>query len=150
MIPRAVVLFVLGFAARVSGQTASPPIGAERIFVGSFGKSDQAAQIRQAVMGELRRHGKLKLVASPEAADGILTGSGEVWIKGYYSLNPRARSLNEDAHPIFGGYLSVELKGKGNAVLWSYLATPHRFGPDAISRNLAAQVVKKLRQALDH
>jgi hypothetical protein len=150
VIPRAAVLFVLGFAACVSGQTALPAIKAERIFVGSFGENDQAAQIRRAVMDELRRHGRLKVVESPQAADGILTGKGEVWIKGYYSLNPRARSLSEDAHPIFGGYLSVELRGQGNTVLWSYLATPHRSGSDAISRNLAAQVVKKLREALDH
>lgn len=149
MIARLTALFALGVAVCVSGQTGSPAVKADRIFVGSFGANDQGARIRQAVVDELRRRGKVKVVDSPDAADGTLTGSGDVWIKGYYSLNPRARSLPGDAHPIFGGYLSVELKGKGNTVLWSYLATPQRFGPDAISRNLAEQVVKKLREAVN-
>ena len=149
MIPRAVALFVVGLAACVTGQTAPPGIKAERVFVGSFGAGDQAARIRQAMVEELRRHGKVKVVDSPEAADGVLTGAADVWIKGYYSLNPRVRTVAGDAHPVYGGYLSVELKGMGNTVLWSYLATPRRFGPDAISANLAEQVVKKLRQAMD-
>ena len=149
MIQLAVIFFALGSAAGVPGQMVPSAVKVERIFVGSFGENDQSRQIRQAVVEELRRHGKLKVAESPESADAVLTGSGDVWIKGYYSLNPRARSVKEDAHPIFGGYLSVELKGKGNTVLWSYLATPHRYGPDAISRNLAEQVSKKLREALE-
>jgi len=150
VIPLATVFLVLGSVALVPGQAVPAPVRVERVFVGSFGDNDQSRQMRQALVDELRRHGKLKLVDSPESADAVLTGSGEVWIKGYYSLNPRARSLNHDAHPIFGGYLSVELKGKGNTVLWSYLATPHRYGPDAISRNLAEQISKKLREAVEH
>jgi len=87
---------------------------------------------------------------TPETADAALTGSGAVWIKGYYSLNPRARSVGENAHPVYGGYLSVELKGRQNEVLWSYLVTPRRYGPDAISRNLAGQIAKKLAEAVAH
>jgi len=149
VIARAVILIGLGLSARLTAQTASPAVKAERIFVGSFGASDQDTRIRQAVVDELRKHGRLKIVDSAQSADAVLTGSGEVWIKGYYSLNPRARSLGEDAHPIFGGYLSVELKGTGNTVLWSYLVTPRRFGPDDVSRNLAEQVAKKLREAVE-
>lgn len=148
MTPRAAVLLILGYVVVLTAQTESSAINAKNLFIGSFGGGDQARQVRQAVMDELRKHGTFRVVDSPESADAVLTGSGDVWIKGYYSLNPRARALSEDAHPVFGGYLSVELKGKGNAVLWSYLVTPRRFGPDAISRNLAVQVARKLREAV--
>ena len=126
--------------------SAAPP-SVERVFVGSLGTSSEALQIRRALVEELR-HTTLKVAEAPEAADATLTGTGEVWIKGYYSLNPRAREVGEEAHPIYGGYLSVELRNGRNDVLWSYLVTPRRYGPDAISRNLAEQIVKKLREAL--
>jgi hypothetical protein len=129
-------------------QSASSLEHVDRIFVGSFGNSAEAQQVRQAVIDELRRHGKPGIADSAAQSDAALTGSGEVFVKGYYSLNPRARSIGEDAHPVYGGYLSVELKGRQNEILWSYLVTPHRFGPQPIGRNLAAQIVKKLREAL--
>lgn len=121
-----------------------------RVFVGSFGNSAEAQQVRHAVVDDLRRHGKPGVADSEAQSDAVLTGSGEVFVKGYFSLNPRARSIGEDAHPIYGGYISVELKGRQNEILWSYLVTPHRFGPEQIGRNLAAQIVKKLREAVPH
>jgi hypothetical protein len=123
------------------------PLSVERVFVGSLGAGSEAQQIRHALIEELR-HTTLKVAQAPQAADATLTGTGEVWIKSYYSLNPRARELGEETHPIYGGYLSVELRNAQNDVLWSYLVTPRRYGPNAISRNLAEQIVKKLREAL--
>jgi hypothetical protein len=88
------------------------------------------------------------VAASPQAADAVIGGTGETWIRGYYSLNPRVRSVGSDAHPIYGGYLSVELKGRGGETLWSYLVTPRRFGPEDIGRNLCGQIVRKLVEVL--
>jgi hypothetical protein len=90
------------------------------------------------------------LADSAAESDAALTASGEVYVKGYYSLNPRARSIGEDAHPVYGGYLSVELRGRQNEVLWSYLVTPHRYGPEPVGRNLAVQIAKRLKEALPH
>ena len=126
---------------------AGAPLSVERVFVGSLGTTSEAQQIRHALIEELR-HTTFKVAEAPEAADATLTGRAEVWIKGHYSLNPRAREVGEETHPIYGGYLSVELRNARNEVLWSYLVTPRRYGPDAISRNLAEQIVKKLREAL--
>jgi hypothetical protein len=144
-------LLTLGvcFAACFALPAATEPLPVERIFVGSLGNSAEAQQIRRALIEELG-HIKIKVVEAAGAADATLTGTGEVWIKGYYSLNPRARVVGDDTHPIYGGYLSVELKGPQNEVLWSYLVTPRRYGPDPISRNLADQIVKKLREVLRH
>ena len=134
----------------VWAQTATSLEQVERVFVGSFGSSGEAQQVRQALIEELRRHRKPQVADSAAESDAALTGSGGVWVKGYYSLNPRARSIGEDAHPVYGGYISVELRGRQNEVLWSYLVTPHRYGPEPIGRNLATQIGQKLREALPH
>ena len=99
-------------------------------------------------MEELRKHGKPALAGGSDSADATLTGTGELWVKGYYNLNPRERSLGEDAHRVYGGYLSVELRDRKGEVLWSYLVTPRR-GYDSVSRDLAAQMIKKLREAIE-
>jgi hypothetical protein len=143
------LLCLCGYRAIVA-QTATSLEQVGRVFVGSFGTSAEAQQVQHALIDELRRHGKPEIADSAAKSDAALTGSGEVYVKGYYSLNPRARSVGEDAHPTYGGYISVELKGRQNEVLWSYLVTPHRLGPEPIGRNIATQIVKRLREALPH
>ena len=134
----------------VWSQSAEPLDHVNRVFVDSFGAKAEEQQVRQAVIDELRRRAKPSVVDSSAQADAVLTGSGEIWVKGYFSLNPRARSVGEDAHPVYGGYLSVELRGAHGDVLWSYLVTPRRYGSEPVPRALAAQIVKKLREALTH
>ena len=118
------------------------------IFVGEIKAASEADAIRHDLMEELRKHRKPGLAGKPDSADATLTGTGEFWVKGYYNLNPRERSLGEDAHRVYGGYLSVELRDRKGEVLWSYLVTPRR-GYDSVSRDIAGQVVKKLREAIE-
>jgi len=126
----------------------APPISTKvrSIFIGEIKGISQADAIRHALMEELRKSGKPSL-AGPDSADATLTGNGELWVKGYYNLNPRERSLGEDAHRVYGGYLSVDLRDRQGEVLWSYLVTPRR-GYDSVGRDLAGQVLKKLREAI--
>ena len=134
--------------ALVFAQVPRIPAKIRSIFVGEIAGMPEAGAIRQALMEELRKHGKPTLAHGRDIADATLTGTGQLWVKGYYNLNPRERELGEDAHPIYGGYLSVELRDRRGEVLWSYLVTPHR-GYDSVSRNLAAQVIRKLREAIE-
>jgi hypothetical protein len=144
-----VLLFCLRGYGPIWAQSATSLQQVKRVFVGSFGGSAEAQEIRQSLIEELRKHGKFGVADSAAESDAALTGSGGVYIKGYFSLNPRARTIGEDAHPVYGGYFSVELKGAQNEVLWSYLVTPRRFARlEPIGHNLAVQVVKKLREAL--
>ncbi len=106
-----------------------------------------AEALRNSLISELRKAHRVTVVTAPQDADAVLGGTGETWVRGYYSLNPRVRNVS-DAHPIYGGYLSVELKGRQNETLWSYLVTPNRSGFDDIGRNLAGQIVRKLVEAL--
>jgi hypothetical protein len=132
----------------VFAQSSTIPAKVRSIFVGEITGMPEAGAIRQALTEELRRHGKPALAGGPDAADGTLTGTGQLWVKGYYNLNPRERSLGEGAHRVYGGYLSVELRDRKGEVLWSYLVTPRR-GYDSVSHDLAGQVVKRLQQAIE-
>jgi hypothetical protein len=119
-----------------------------RLFVGSFGEKPGATALRDNVAALLSRSHTVTVVNKSEGADGVLDGTGEVWVKGHYSLNPRQREVNADSQPIYGGYLSVELKGKGDETLWSYLVTPHPHVTGDIHKDLAGHVVKKLLEAI--
>jgi hypothetical protein len=134
--------------ALVFAQVPASPARVRSIFVGEIKGIPQADAIRHDLMEELRRHGKPGLAGTPDSADAMLAGNGELWVKGYYSLNPRERSLGGEAHRVYGGYLSVELRDRKGEVLWSYLVTPRRsYG--SVSRDLAGQVFKKLREAIE-
>ena len=119
-----------------------------RLFVASFGEKPGASTLRDNVAALLAKSHAVTVVKKPEEADAILAGTGEVWVKGHYNLNPRQREVNADSQPIYGGYLSVELKGKGDETLWSYLVTPHPYVTGDIHKDLAGHVVKKLLEAI--
>jgi hypothetical protein len=121
--------------------------GIARIFVESFPPKTGSEKLREDLVAELRRLPSLSVVASEAAADAIITGDGETWIKGYRSLNPRSGRLPSDGEPVYAGFLSVELKDTKGETLWSYLVT---LGPasENISKNLCKQIVKHLTGAL--
>src|SRR5208283_3343856 len=45
---------------------------------------------------------------------------------------------------IFGGFLSAEVVGADNAVLWSYLVTPSKFAWGSVSDDLSESLVKEM------
>jgi hypothetical protein len=118
-----------------------------RLFVEPFGSGGGAA-LREAMVKLLAERKEVMLVSTAADADRLLDGQGETYIKGYLSLNPRVRYVNRDARPVYKGFFSVELKNRTDDPLWSYLATPRRYGPEDVNRNLASQVVEKLLQFL--
>ncbi|MGD1072434.1 MAG: hypothetical protein ABSB15_20100 [Bryobacteraceae bacterium] len=133
-------------ALSLAGQTATNLKDVQTIYLNSFGSKPGASELRDRVAAEIEKTHTLRIVASPAEADAVLGGEGEVWVKGHYSMNPRERSLN-DAQTIYAGYLSVELQGKKNDTLWSYLVTPHSVSRD-VNHDLAKVVVKKLTDAI--
>lgn len=139
----ALLLPLFGF-----GQSAERLGSVKRVYVGSFGDKTGALELRDNVAALLRKSHSVVVVKTPEEADAVLAGSGEVWVKGHFSLNPRQREVNADSQPIYGGYVSVELKGKGDETLWSYLATPRRYVGGDVFRDMADHVVKKLVETL--
>jgi len=114
--------------------------------VGSLGDKGGATELRDKHIRRLRKTRGIEVVAIPSEAEAILTGSGEIWVKGYISTNPKPSPYNPQ--PIYDGYLSVELRGKDNAALWSYCVTPGKFQWNGVTQDLVNLLTKKLRAAL--
>lgn len=120
----------------------------KRLYVEPFTIKEQGSDnLRHNIERQLRKLRSVTLVSNQAAADAVLTGKGEVWIKGYQSLNPRSGRLPSNGTPIYAAFLSVELKDRVGDTLWSYLVAP-RDSTD-ISNELSKQVAKHLAEALE-
>jgi hypothetical protein len=119
----------------------------KKVYVQSFGEDDSASKVRERIIKQLKKSGRMELVFTAEEADAVVKGNESIWVAGYYSTSPRVPSIARQ--PIVRGFLSVEVVGKDNETLWSYLATPSKFWSDSLAQDLADQVVAKLVQALD-
>ena len=65
----------------------------KRLYVEPFTTKTAPEKLRADVIAELRKLKSLSLVSSESDADAILGGGGEIWIKGYRSLNPRSGTV---------------------------------------------------------
>jgi phosphate ABC transporter phosphate-binding protein len=123
--------------------------GARRIYVEAFATESGAEKLREDVTAELRRLKSVSLVSDESRADLILGGGGEIWVRGYHSFSPRSHmKLPTNGMPLYGGFLSVELKDNHGATLWSYLVTPETASED-ISKDLSKRIAKHLAEALN-
>ena len=138
-------LSLLG-AGRAATQTVIPLSQIKKIYVDSLGAKKGSAELRDALVKRLRKVRGLEVVSTKEDADAVITGTGELWIKGYYTTSPRPSAYGQN--PIYGGMLSVEVKDKNNETLWSYLVTPGKFHWDTVTQNLTDLLVKKFEEAL--
>lgn len=124
--------------------SAAPAI---RVFVEPFPDKPGSAMLHDQVVKLLGKEHGVAVTQDASQADYVVSGSGETYLRGYVGTNPRVHYLNSDAKPVYGGFLSVELKPRGQETIWSYLATPRRLGPQDIDSNLAGQVAHKLAEA---
>jgi hypothetical protein len=98
--------------------------GIRRLYVERFTTNAGPDKLRDAVIAELHKLSSISLVSAESSADAILGGGGEIWIKGYRSLNPRSGRSPSNGTPVYAGFLSVELRNTKGETLWSCLATP--------------------------
>ena len=136
-------------AHRALAWQAGSKLEIKKIYVEPFAMKLGSEELRDDLIGQLRKLGSISLVANASNADTILSGEGEIWIKGYQSLNPRSGRLPSNGTPVYAGYLSVELKDTKGETLWSYLVTPATASQD-ISKDLAKRIVKHLAEVLGH
>jgi hypothetical protein len=127
-------------------QTAQTLSQVKKIYVGSLGDKQGATELRNKLIQRLRKSSSIEIAASPGEADAIITGTGEIWIKGYSSANPKSPPSNRQ--PVYGGCLSIELKGKDNETLWSYRATPGKFLWNGVTQDLVNRLAKQLLKVL--
>ncbi|MGA7415232.1 MAG: hypothetical protein WBW33_32470 [Bryobacteraceae bacterium] len=131
-------------ARRVAGAS---PLEGLTVYVESLGAKPGAADLKKQLTEELRSVSGIHVVNNESKADAVIRGEGEIWIRHYYSLNPRAGNGPGHGRPVLGGFLSVELQSRSDGILWSYLATPH-VGAEDVEQDLAKQVAKGLKIAI--
>jgi phosphate transport system substrate-binding protein len=121
---------------------------AARLYVEPFATRAGAEKLQQEVAAQVRKLHSVTLVSGATGADLVLGGGGEVWVRGYTSLNPRSGRLPSNGVPVYGGYLSVELKNQRGATVWSYLVTPGADSTD-VARDLAHRIARHLADAIE-
>jgi phosphate transport system substrate-binding protein len=119
----------------------------KRLYVEPFTTRTGSKELRDGMAAELRKLKGISLANEEQGADLVLGGGGEIWVKGYRSLNPRAGTSPANGTPVYAGYLSVELRGPKGGTLWSDLVTPEAAGEDAV-RQIAKRVAKDVEAAL--
>lgn len=118
----------------------------KRVYVASLGDKEGSTELREKLIRHLRKARGIQVVRSSSQADAILTGTGEIWVKGYISTNPKPSPYNRQ--PVYDGYLSLELRGKDGATLWSALIKPGGFSWNGVPQDLVNRSAKKLLAAL--
>src|SRR5271166_2532376 len=147
-VSKAACWIVLTLAAiSLHAQTAKDLSQVKKVFVSSLSGGNGAAELQQSLTKQLRKSGKFEVVATPSQADAVIKGSGQIWVKGHIATSPRAPAANRQA--VYGGFLSVEVVGADNAVLWSYLVTPSKFSWGTLADNLSDNLVKEMVTAHD-
>jgi hypothetical protein len=134
------------FCVFLQAQTADSVAQVRRVYV-TVNAKPALAGVGPFLIRDLEKSGAIQVVQSPAQADAVLSADGDIYVKGYLSLNPRSGNSPGHGEPVRAGYLSVELKGKGNETLWSFLATP-RFGSTNIEHEISRQVTKELVSAV--
>jgi phosphate ABC transporter phosphate-binding protein len=137
---------VLAAVAQCQTQTAQALSQVKKVYVAPLGNQKGADAIRQRIAGRLQASGKLSVVENAEQADAILTGAGGIWVTGYMSAGVRSSHANR--HPVYDGFLSIDVLGGGGATLWSCLVTPGKFAFKPITNDLADQLVRKFLEVL--
>jgi phosphate transport system substrate-binding protein len=147
MIPRRTCLLLLVVAV-VFGPVlhASPQSSSfsqvNTLYVAPFTGGAQAAGLRESLVHRLEKSGKYRIVDAPQQADASMKGTGQIWVRGHFTINSRAPAANRET--VYGGYLSVEVIGNDHEPLWSYLVTPSSFSWHSIQDDLAKNLVKQM------
>jgi phosphate ABC transporter phosphate-binding protein len=140
---RASCWIVLSLAAiSLHAQSAQDLSQVKKVFVSDVSGGNGAAELRESLVKQLRKSGKFEIVTALSQADAVIKGSGQIWVKGHIATSPRSPATNRQA--VYGGFLSVEVLGANNAVLWSYLVTPSKFSWGSTSDDLSETLVREM------
>ena len=130
----------------VRAQTAETLSQVKKVYVASLGGKQGAAELHDKLILRLKKCPGIEVVGNPNEAEAILTGTGETWQTGYINTSPKPSSYSRQ--PVYDGYLSVELHGKGGAVLWSCVAKPSKFQWNDVPQDLVNRTAKNLLVAV--
>jgi phosphate ABC transporter phosphate-binding protein len=140
------LLIVIGFPIGVRAQRVESLSQAKTVYVEAFRGGVESARLHDSFVRHLAGS-RFKLVQSPKDADAIITGNGQIWIRGFIAINPRTPTTDRQA--VYAGYLSIEVADAYGQPLWSWLATPSKLAWSNIVGNLAGKAAKKLVEATE-
>jgi phosphate ABC transporter phosphate-binding protein len=112
------------------------------LYVDSFPGGSGATLFHDSLVRRLTKNGRFVLVPSAQGADAVLTGTGQIWIRGYITINPRNPASDRQA--VYGGYLSLEAVSADGKPLWSWLVTPNKLTWTNFVDDLAGRGAEKL------
>jgi phosphate ABC transporter phosphate-binding protein len=140
-------VFLLAVVGNGAAQIAENLRSIHTLAVASLGDGAQASALRQRIVQRLEKSGRIKLVDDPAAADAELRGASGIWATGTVVADPHSTSSRQTNYL---GYVSMQLVGKGNQPLWSYLVTPSRFRSGSITDDLADHAATRLLNAIEN
>lgn len=140
------LLIVIGFPIGGRAQRVESLSQVKTVYVEAFSGGVESARLHDSFVRHLARS-RFKLVQSPKDADAIVSGNGQIWIRGFIAINPRTPTTDRQAD--YAGYLSVEVADANGKPLWSWLATPSKLAWSNIVDNLAGSAAKKLVEATE-
>lgn len=139
-------VLILAVTGNGSTQIAENLRSVHTLAVASLGDGVQAQAVRHRIVERLEKSGRLKLVQDPAAADAELRGASGIWPTGTVVIDPHSSSSRQTNYL---GYVSMQLVGKGNQPLWSYLVTPSRFRSGSITDDLGDHAAMRLLNAIE-
>jgi phosphate ABC transporter phosphate-binding protein len=137
---------IAGCALVAASESVDSLSKVKTLYIAPLKGTAEADRLREGLARHLAGS-RFKLVQSPKSAEAILTGTVEIWVKGYVSVDPRAPSANRQA--AYAGYFSVEVSSPDGEPLWSSLVTPHKPIWSDITDNLASNAARKLMVAAE-
>jgi phosphate ABC transporter phosphate-binding protein len=140
-----ILVFLLAAGISGSAQSATGLKQVKTLYVDSLGNGKSAVAMRDYIEHRLRKNHELRIATDPHEADAILKGTTRIWAIGRDSLSPRS---HRPVEALFEGFVSVEMVGKNNETIWSYLVTPSRFPWGGITDDLGRQVISRLLTAI--
>jgi phosphate ABC transporter phosphate-binding protein len=132
-------------AISLHAQTARDLPQVTKVFVAPMSGTSGAAELYQSLAKQLRKSRVFEVVATSSQADAVIKAGGQIWVKGHITTSPHTPKAERQA--IYAGYLSVEVVGADNAVIWSYLVTPSKVSLGRFSDNLADNLVREMLAA---
>jgi hypothetical protein len=129
---------------------ACPTLNAQqitRIYVADVSQNPSLEAARKDLVSGLRKLKSVRVVSSANQANATLITDGEIYLTGYYSLNPRSGLSPAHGKPVYGGYLSVRVRSSSGDIVWSYFAdTTHSTNA---ARDLSKKVVKHFAETFN-
>ena len=101
-----VILF--GFSLVAEAQRVQSLSQARTLYIETFTGGAESSRFHEDLARHLAKS-RFRLVQSPNDADAVVKGHGQIWVRGYIAINPRTPSTDRQA--VYGGYLSLEVIG---------------------------------------